>query len=409
MVGVSVRLFDGSVSVSYSDYFYVKHGWVAYNWSGVPTPAQNAFLDPAQNNFTLTTNASGFTNPPLSQYTEYNSTEDSMASWFWIQFYPGNLTPGTYSLTGTWQEAAAANYPNYTDIYSQRTITLFVNPANSTTLVSLSPNLVSVGHVANCTATVSGLNATGTINWTTSSIGGSFGSNVGILSAGGTTTTYVDNFTGYVMITAWYSGDSNNAPSSGSAVLTVFVNVSTGTNVMVYPTAGLTLNFNSVTSAGYTVANTTPTVNAPPLNNTVGPYYNIKVTAGFSGNVTVSLAFDGSNMTTEQKNSLQMAQYTPIPGDFKGEGIVNILDAIILGNAFVSHCPNYDYVGEPASPNWNPNADLNGDGIINILDAIILGNHFLQTANWVNITLYVDTTNNIVYGQTSHFSFITIH
>jgi hypothetical protein len=58
-----------------------------------------------------------------------------------------------------------------------------------------------------------------------------------------------------------------------------------------------------------------------------------------------------------------------ILGDMNGDGTVNILDAIILGNAFLS---------TPGSSNWNPNADINGDGIVNILDAIILGNHFLQ-------------------------------
>jgi hypothetical protein len=45
------------------------------------------------------------------------------------------------------------------------------------------------------------------------------------------------------------------------------------------------------------------------------------------------------------------------------------LDAITLGNAFLT---------TPGSSNWNPNADINGDGIVNILDAIILGNHSLQ-------------------------------
>jgi hypothetical protein len=58
-----------------------------------------------------------------------------------------------------------------------------------------------------------------------------------------------------------------------------------------------------------------------------------------------------------------------ILGDINGDGTVNILDAIILGNAFLSN---------PYSPNWNPNADINGDNAVNILDAIILSNHFLQ-------------------------------
>jgi hypothetical protein len=56
-----------------------------------------------------------------------------------------------------------------------------------------------------------------------------------------------------------------------------------------------------------------------------------------------------------------------IPGDLNGDDVVNILDSIILANAYLSN---------PASPNWNPQADLNGDGVVNILDAIILANNF---------------------------------
>jgi len=54
-------------------------------------------------------------------------------------------------------------------------------------------------------------------------------------------------------------------------------------------------------------------------------------------------------------------------GDANHDGTVNILDAIVLGNAFLS---------TPGSPNWNSAADLNNDGIVNILDAIVLGNNF---------------------------------
>jgi hypothetical protein len=58
-----------------------------------------------------------------------------------------------------------------------------------------------------------------------------------------------------------------------------------------------------------------------------------------------------------------------IPGDIKGDFIVNILDAILLSNAYNS---------KPGTSNWNINADINSDDIVNILDAIILSNHYLQ-------------------------------
>ena len=46
---------------------------------------------------------------------------------------------------------------------------------------------------------------------------------------------------------------------------------------------------------------------------------------------------------------------------------LKIYDAILLGNAFGSR---------PGDPNWNPKFDFNGDGVINILDAIIFAIHF---------------------------------
>lgn len=56
-----------------------------------------------------------------------------------------------------------------------------------------------------------------------------------------------------------------------------------------------------------------------------------------------------------------------IPGDLNDDGIVNILDAIVMSYAFGS---------TPAAPNWNPDADLNGDGVVNIIDAILMGINF---------------------------------
>jgi hypothetical protein len=58
-----------------------------------------------------------------------------------------------------------------------------------------------------------------------------------------------------------------------------------------------------------------------------------------------------------------------IPRDVNGDGTVNILDAIALGDSFFA---------TPNSPNWNPNADLNGDNVVDILDATIMANYLLE-------------------------------
>jgi len=86
----------------------------------------------------------------------------------------------------------------------------------------------------------------------------------------------------------------------------------------------------------------------------------------------VSIAFDGSNMTVQQKGNLTMIQYTPLPGDITG-------------------------------PNGVPN------GKVDIRDVSYVAKRFGTSTTWINITSYVDTTNNIIYGTTTHFSFIAIH
>jgi hypothetical protein len=58
-----------------------------------------------------------------------------------------------------------------------------------------------------------------------------------------------------------------------------------------------------------------------------------------------------------------------IIGDIRGDGNVDIYDAILLANA---------YNTKPGYPNWNPNADINCDNIVDIYDAILLANHYGQ-------------------------------
>jgi hypothetical protein len=55
------------------------------------------------------------------------------------------------------------------------------------------------------------------------------------------------------------------------------------------------------------------------------------------------------------------------PWDLNRDGFVDLLDIIIMANAFNSSAENL---------NWNPKADLNGDMKVDLLDALILGSHY---------------------------------
>ena len=56
--------------------------------------------------------------------------------------------------------------------------------------------------------------------------------------------------------------------------------------------------------------------------------------------------------------------------DINGDGIVDIVDIVIVALAFGS---------EPGDPNWNPVADLNGDSIVDIVDVVLVAIHFGET------------------------------
>jgi PKD repeat protein len=104
-------------------------------------------------------------------------------------------------------------------------------------------------------------------------------------------------------------------------------------------------------------------------NTTSGYYPTIAHTFTAAGNYTIMLnVTDGSGFEGSVAYTVTV-QNSTLVGDINGDGTVNILDSILLANAFNS---------VPGDLNWNLNADLNGDGVVNILDAIILANHFLQ-------------------------------
>ncbi len=212
----------------------------------------------------------------------------------------------------------------------------------------------------------------------------------------------------YSFTVTWFRAAAANPPDytaihfQNTITLVVGVNITVvvGVNVTVDPTSDLELTFSNVIAAGSATTYKTSTVEAPLSADFVGQYYDVRVTASYSGNVAVSLAYDDTNMALGRESILQMMQYTPILGDMVNYGQVNILDI-----GFVAKC----FGTKLGDPRWNATADINDDGNINILDISTCAKNFGKTAEWTNITTNVDTELNIIHGETTHFSFIGIH
>jgi hypothetical protein len=177
--------------------------------------------------------------------------------------------------------------------------------------------------------------------------------------------------------------------------------VATGINVTAFPTPDAALTFNQVTASGTVTGSASPTGPPPPTGYVMlGQYYDIKVAANYSGNITVRIIYDDSGMTPEEEASLKMGQIDLIPGDTNRDGKVELKDIYAVAKAYGSY---------PGHPRWNPACDINGDGKVELKDYYVTCKNYGKTAHWAIITTTVDTVNNLIYGTTNHFSLIGIH
>ena len=92
---------------------------------------------------------------------------------------------------------------------------------------------------------------------------------------------------------------------------------------------------------------------------------------------TTKIKFETSKLSDINANPILHAEINAIfsnikmiEGDINHDGIVDVLDLIIVCSAYGSN---------PNKPNWNPNADLNNDNTIDIYDLIIVASHYGQT------------------------------
>lgn len=87
-------------------------------------------------------------------------------------------------------------------------------------------------------------------------------------------------------------------------------------------------------------------------------------------NLTYTTLITETGESLDHDSAGGIYRYRPIPGDLNSDGIVNIIDLVIVAKA---------YGCRPGDTNWNPIADVNGDEIINILDLIPIARNYGRT------------------------------
>ena len=419
-VGVKVNVYPAGnqiTYVNYSDYFCVIHGWVSDgNWSSYPTDARNAFLDSQQTNFTLQTNASNFQNPSLTQFAYYDGPTDTMSSLFWFQFLPGDLDPGVYSFTGRWSGSAAANPLNHTARYFENTVTLVVNQfflAPSATFVSVVPNPVSIGWPTTCTATVSGGNPSGNVTWSANSIWGSFSQSVCNLSNGTCSTTYTNNLTESLTITASYSGDSNNAPSIGSTNLIVTSGgpiyysrnyTSVQATINAAPPGATVIVASGLYSTSLTVNKTLTIIgeNDPPIFSGGGSGIALILLSGASGSIVTGITITSWDQGILIDNASGCRIYDNVMSQINNNGIVlqgaNAVNNQVYSNIFQQDAVAVHLTSLAYNSIVSQNViSLSSTGLkIETSGNIILANIMSQNQIGINIT----NSNNKIFHNT---------
>jgi hypothetical protein len=170
----------------------------------------------------------------------------------------------------------------------------------------------------------------------------------------------------------------------------------------------LTLTFASGSNPG-TVAitiSTTPPENLPSIPGLTGPYYDVQVVGTVSGNTIVCIHYNDTGLTSEQEQNLRL--YIGDPVDFNGDGKVDGNDISLMQKAI------HDGI-------YSSTLDINHDGKVDDADLgivqqyasqglLISGSSGTQTRlPWMDITMSIDTVNNLIYGITDHFSGFGIH
>ena len=148
----------------------------------------------------------------------------------------------------------------------------------------------------------------------------------------------------------------------------------------------------------------------PPTPDGITQYFDVQIIGTFEGTVTVAVNYeDIDDDVIESTYSLYMADCV----DFNDDGTVNGKDLSLIQKAIKN---------EATKDTETPGGfryDVNNDGVVDESDVAIVKyymshglivNEDLYDVEeqarlpWIDITTWVDTENNIIYGETDHFS-----
>jgi hypothetical protein len=172
------------------------------------------------------------------------------------------------------------------------------------------------------------------------------------------------------------------SPGTGAGAVHEFLVLTNGTALVPTQNPGVALASGTPERVSVSFRDINNTFNSPwtpgeSILVSVKLTYNLKGTAQLSTSfprnyvaLASASAFDNSSFTGERANgsgASYLIVQVKILGDVNGDGTVNILDLVLVGQALGSR---------PSDPQWNPLADLNGDGKIDVFDLAIVGATF---------------------------------
>ena len=167
--------------------------------------------------------------------------------------------------------------------------------------------------------------------------------------------------------------------------------VSAGTDVSVFLGAGAGITFGDALAGG----EVTGEIEVFPVGSSV-VVWELNYTYAFLNGAQVALQYNATGLTLGQEENLRLIRgdsLAALYSDVNGDLVVNGIDVSIIANA----------VNTNQQPHWyDPLLDVNNDGQVD-KDDIHLVNENMGTL-LEDITDWVDTDLNILYGTTDHFS-----